>query len=118
VPTTGKKEKHLGMTLTEEEHEKWHKEHGEITAKEHETLTKKMGITKEQHEEWHKEHGAHPESQIESARRSLNPFAIGGGFLDYCVKQGWLIREGKGRSARYYSTEKGKEELERFGIRV
>jgi hypothetical protein len=108
----------MGMTMTEEEHEKWHKEHGEITPTEHELLTKKMGITKGQNEEWHKEHRTNPRSQSESARKSLNPFAIGGGFLDYCVKQGWLIREVKGRSSRYYSTKKGKEELEKFGIKV
>ena len=118
VLTVGKKVKHMGMTMTEEEHEKWHRELGEITPKEHELLTEKMGITKEQHEEWHKEHGVQSESQGGSTRKSLNPFAIGGGFLDYCVIQGWLIREVKGRSARYYATEKGKEELKKFGIKV
>lgn len=45
------------MTVTEEEHEKWHKEHSEITPEQHEALMKKMGISKEEDEEWHKRHG-------------------------------------------------------------
>nr|MDO8099218.1 hypothetical protein [Candidatus Njordarchaeota archaeon] len=114
----GKKVKHMGMAMTEEEHEKWHKERGEITLREHEALIKKMGITKEQHEEWHKKHGMSPEGKSESARKLINPYAIGGGFLNYCVTQGWLIQEGKGRSVRYYSTKRGEEELKKFGIKV
>lgn len=51
-------------------------------------------------------------------QKSVNCFAIGGGFLSYCVKQGWLTQEGKGRKTKYYITEKGKEELKKFDIDV
>ncbi len=54
----------------------------------------------------------------ENGNKPVNPFAIGGGFLDYCIGQEWLIREGKGREARYFVTETGKEELKKFGIRI
>jgi len=48
--------------------------------------------------------------------RFVNCFAIGGGFLDYCVKQGWLIRRRHGKSTRYYVTEVGRSALADFGI--
>ena len=51
-----------------------------------------------------------------SDARSVNCFAIGGGFLDYCVKQGWLIRNRHGKSTRYYVTEVGRSALADFGI--
>jgi len=35
-----------------------------------------------------------------------------------CVKQGWLIQEGKGRNAKYYVTKQGEEELKKFGIEI
>jgi hypothetical protein len=114
----GKKVKHMGMAMTEQEHEKWHTEHGELTEREHETLTRNMGITKEQHEEWHKKHGVPLEAASKTGQKPINPYAIGGGFLSYCVRQGWLTQEGKGRNARYYATKKGEEELEKFGIRA
>jgi hypothetical protein len=113
-----KKVKHMGMTMTEEEHEKWHKEHGEMTPAEHEDLTRNMGISEKEHEEWHKKHGVPLEPQGETGQKPINPYAVGGGFLSYCVKQGWLIQEGKGRNTRYYATKKGQEELAKFGIRV
>lgn len=48
--------------------------------------------------------------------RPVNPFGLGGGFLSYCIKKGWLTEEGKGRSAKYYVTEEGKKETAKFGI--
>jgi hypothetical protein len=51
-------------------------------------------------------------------QKPVNPFAVGGGFLAYCVKQGWLIQEGESRAARYYVTPEGEEALGRFGIKV
>jgi len=84
----GKKVKHASMTITEEEHEKWHKEHEEITPAEHEDLTRKMSITEKEHEEWHKKHGVPPEPWSKTGQKPINPYAIGGGFLSYCVKQG------------------------------
>ena len=56
-----KKEKtirHMGMTMSEKEHEKWHREHKELTPEEHEQLMKHMGISPEEDEKWHQKHGA------------------------------------------------------------
>ncbi len=114
---TGKKIKHVGMRMTEEEHERWHKEHSELTPVEHEALMEKMGISKEQDEEWHEAHGM-PEQPKRLSQKPINPYAVGGGFLEYCVKQGWMIREGKGRNARYYVTPEGEGKLRGFGITV
>jgi hypothetical protein len=50
--------------------------------------------------------------------KPVNPFAIGGGFLDYCVKQGWIIREGADKSAKYFVTLEGKRKLSHFGINL
>lgn len=38
----------------------------------------------------------------------VNPFAIGGAFLQYCVRQGWLTQQGRGRAMKYYITEAGR----------
>jgi len=65
-----------------------------------------------------------PSSKTHSGveRRPINPVArarIGVGFLDYCVKLGWLIQEGKGKNARFYLTKEGEETIKkRFGIKV
>ncbi len=109
-----KRIKHMGMTMTEKEHKKWHKEQQDITPEQHEALMKGMGINEED-KEWHRTHDY--ETQ-ETGQRSVNPFAIGGGFLEYCIKQIWLIREGNGKEARYYVTEKGSKEIKKFGIRI
>jgi hypothetical protein len=53
-----------------------------------------------------KEHQA-----AESVDGALNPYAIGGGFLAYCIKKGWLIKEGSGSKTRYFATEKGRKKL-------
>lgn len=43
---------------TEEEQETYNKMHDpKLAPKEHANLMKKMGITDEEHEKWHKEHG-------------------------------------------------------------
>ncbi len=47
---------------------------------------------------------------------AVNPYAIGGGFLMYCIAQGWIIREGVGHTARYFITKNGITELAKFGI--
>jgi hypothetical protein len=112
-----KKVKHMGMMLTEAEHDRWHKRRRALTPAEHRALMKKMGISREQDEAWHKEHGP-PPAPKKSRRKPVNPFAIGGGFLAYCVRQGWLTQEGAGRGARYYATREGKKELKKFGIQV
>ena len=106
----------MGMTMTAEEHEQWHKEHNKITREEHEKLMKKIGISPDEDKKWHKERrGKEPH---DSDTRPLNPFAIGGGFLAYCVKQGWLTQEGKGPKTKYYATEKGRLKLAKFDIKI
>jgi hypothetical protein len=40
-----KKAEHMGMTMTEEEHERWHREQAEVTPEQHEALMKQMGIS-------------------------------------------------------------------------
>jgi predicted transcriptional regulator len=43
--------------------------------------------------------------------RSINPFALGAAYLDYCVKQGWLAKKGEGQAAQYELTELGQKKL-------
>lgn len=107
---------HMGMTMTEEEHQKWHDEHPEMTPELHSAFMKKMGISEEEDKKWHMEHGEPPKHPSTTEKKTVNPFAIGGGFLNYCVKQGWLIQEGKGRNAKYYVTKEGEGKLGEFGI--
>jgi hypothetical protein len=113
----GKKIKHMKMSLTEEEHKRWHREHQEITPEQHKTLMEKMGISKEEDKKWHKSHEI-PNSSKEQKSKPINPYAVGGGFLAYCVKQEWLIQKGKGRTTKYYATKKGINELKKFGISI
>jgi hypothetical protein len=52
-------------------------------------------------------------------RVRLDPYSVAGGFLAYCIAQGWVEREGSGRGSAYYVTRIGCRELEsRFGIIV
>ena len=53
-------------------------------------------------------------------KRQINPYWFASKFLEYCVKNGWLIKEGSGgKATKWYPTEKGKKELkEKFGIEV
>jgi len=112
---------HMGMTMTEQEHRRWHQEHEgkELTAEEHQKLMEHLGVSPEQDRKWHRARGI-PES--ESAAEPVpegdpvNPFAIGGGFLEYCVQQGWLTRQGRGRATKYYATEAGRKALAGYGI--
>jgi hypothetical protein len=53
-----------------------------------------------------------------TSRNTVNQFGIGGGFLDYSVIQGWLIREDKGKNATYFATKENEEELRKFGIEL
>jgi hypothetical protein len=112
-----KRTEHMGMIMTEGEHEKWHREHSEMTEDQHEAFLKGMGVSKEEDEAWHKKHRTRPTASERPGRIRVNPFAVGGAFLGYCVKQGWLIQEGKGRAANYYVTEEGESELRRFGVK-
>lgn len=40
-----------------------------------------------------------------------NPLAPGSAYLDYCVKQGWLVKSGEGDSATYELTPEGEKKL-------
>jgi hypothetical protein len=106
------------MTMTVEEHERWHKEHKNMTLEEHERFMKKMGITPEEDKKWHQKQSIKKSSAAKPDAKPLNPFAIGGGFLAYCVKKGWLIMEGKGPRAKYFATEKNRHILAKFDIKI
>ena len=120
----GKKKKlirHMGMTMTEEAHRKWHAEHEgkELTEAEHRQLMEHLGISAEEDRKWH---AAQPSSPEDAAGDSappedpVNPFAIGGAFLQYCVERGWLIQQGGGRAMKYYVTEAGRAALAEYRI--
>jgi len=112
---------HMGMTMTEEEHRRWHREHDgkKLTPAEHRKLMKHLGVSEEEDRKWHEaqqpttgERAAEPTTPGDP----INPFAVGGGFLAYCVRQGWLIQQGRGRSVKYYVTECGRKMLAESGI--
>ena len=112
---------HMGMKMTAEEHRKWHREHEgkELTPGEHSKLMNRLGISEEEDREWHQAHENPACEKVTDSvppRDAVNPFAVGGGFLAYCVRQGWLIQQGRGRSMRYYVTAAGREALAGFGI--
>lgn len=50
--------------------------------------------------------------------KPINPYALGAYFLEHCVRQGWLMREGDGKSAKWYLTEVGERELPVFGVEI
>ena len=119
----GKKKpiRHMGMTMTEEEHQRWHQEHEgkSLTAEEHQKLMEHLGVSPEEDRKWHKAQEARkdePATEPVPEGESVNPFAIGGGFLEYCVRQGWLTRQGSRRATKHYVTEAGREALAGFGI--
>lgn len=49
--------RHLGMKLTEEEHERWHREHGKkpLSPEEHAMLMQHLGVTPEEDRKWHQQ---------------------------------------------------------------
>ena len=48
----------------------------------------------------------------------VQPLKIGSAFISYCIKQGWIVQEGKGINAKYFVTGPGREALEEFDIDV
>ncbi|MCP8308566.1 MAG: hypothetical protein H3Z53_00395 [archaeon] len=48
--------------------------------------------------------------------KPVNPFAIGGAFIERFVQIGWLSVKKEGRKKFYYLTDKGVEGLRSFGI--
>jgi len=103
-----------GENMMDNGHEMQHEEHGEMTPEEHRAFLERMGISQEEDEEWHRTH--EPAGQDAQGGEPVNPFQIGVAFLEFCVMQGWLKKEGVGKTARYYVTEEGKKELRAFGI--
>jgi hypothetical protein len=107
----------MGMTLTRDDHDRFHQEAPSLSPGKHEALMKRLGITKEQDEEWHRTHMTLDQQRATRSKKlkTVNPFALGGGFLSWCVKEGWLVQQGKD----YFATPAGVRELrERFGICV
>jgi len=74
------------MEMTDEEHQKWHNGHREMSLAQHKALMEKMGISEEEDKKWHEAHNAPHQTESNLERKSVNPFAVGGGFLDYCIK--------------------------------
>jgi hypothetical protein len=113
-----KRIRHMGMTLSEEEHRRWHQSHptGKLSAKEHERLIASLGISPEEDRRWHEAPGAGKTAEAAEIGTPVNCFAIGGGFLKYCVRQGWLIEQGSGRKVKYLVTQAGRKALAGYGI--
>lgn len=113
-----KKIKHRGMRITKEEHTRWHQKNRKITPKLHKKLMKKIGISEEADKEWHRKQDIPHLIPGKPEEKPVNPFAIGGSFFAYCVQQGWLKQEGKGRDTKYYFTPLGRIELKKLGISI
>lgn len=47
---------------------------------------------------------------------AVDPGAIGGVFVAYCVNRGWLVKRTVGAEIEYLATDEGKKELAKFGI--
>jgi hypothetical protein len=113
----GKRIHHLGMTISKEEHDRFHKGSPTLSPEQHDAFMKKLGVTREEDAEWHRTHLTLGEQRAAAAAgmKGINPFAVGGAFLAWCVMQGWLVQRGK----QYFATESGARELrEQFGIEV
>jgi hypothetical protein len=116
-PFMKKRIHHMGMTLTKEEHDRFHREGRDLTPEQHDAFMKKLGINREQDKEWHRTHLTLGEQQAGGRGRltGINPFAVGGGFLSWCAKQGWVVQKGR----QYFVTDEGARELrKRFDINV
>ncbi len=118
----GKKKpiRHMGMAMSEEEHRRWHEQHqGQgLTPEEHEKLMKHLGVSAAEDRRWHEAQASGPAAAAEASPggEPVNSFAIGGGFFEYCVRQGWLTKQGRGRGTKYYVTEAGRAALAEYGI--
>lgn len=53
-------------------------------------------------------------------KKAVNPFHIGAEFINYCVKNGWIVLDSDGEDKRlhYYVTDDGEVKLdELYGIK-
>ena len=105
---------HMGMTLSKDAHDKFHSGARELSTKQHQALMKRMGVTKEEDEEWHRTHMTLAEQRA-AGMKQLDASVIGASFVEWCVKQGWLVRQGK----QYLASKDGVRQLRnRFEIAV
>jgi len=105
---------HMGMILDKDAHEAFHQGAPDLSPKRHAALMKRMGITKEQDEEWHRTHLTLGEQRARGLTH-VEAAAIGAGFVEWCVQQGWLVRRGE----EYFASKEGVRELgARFEIVV
>ena len=105
---------HMGMTLKKEDHDQFHRTAPTLAPKQHHALMKKLGVTKEQDEEWHRTHLTLAQQRAKGLKH-IAPSALAAGFLAWCVKQGWLVRQDN----QYFASLDGVRELrDRFEISV
>ena len=105
---------HMGMIVGKNEHGEFHKRAPDLEPKRHDALMKRLGFNKEQDEEWHRTHLTLGEQRARGLTH-VEPSAIGAGFVERCVKQGWLVQRGKA----YFASQEGIREFgARFGIVV
>lgn len=50
-------------------------------------------------------------TEIEDDGLENNPLAPGSAYLEYCVKQGWLVKTGEGDTGTYELTPEGEKKL-------
>jgi hypothetical protein len=105
---------HMGMTVSQRDHERFHQSVPELSPKQHASLMKRMGITREQDEEWHRTHLTLAEQRARGLKR-VDSGAVGAGLVAWCTAQGWLVQHEKA----HFVTEVGVRELSaRFGIKL
>jgi len=103
---------HMGKVMSQGEHDKFHKATADLTSKQHDALMKRLGVTKDEDREWHRTHLTLGEQRVHGLTH-VEPSAIGGAFVEWCVKQGWLVRRGK----EHFASREGIRELSaRFGM--
>jgi hypothetical protein len=61
---------------------------------------------REQNEESHGTHLTLAEQRAQGLK-PVDPFALGGGFLAWCVQHGWLVHQG----GKYFASKEGLREL-------
>lgn len=119
MPEKSKKPiQHMGMDMTNAEHDIWHAQHQEMTEEEHGAMLDKLGISIEEDKAWHAEQDRKIPEKTYQGLKAINPFAVGGGFLDHCIAKGWVVKDGSGRQARYFVTDEGVAALRKFNIKL
>jgi hypothetical protein len=87
-----------------------------MSLEDHAEFLDKMSISPEQDEALRKRPG-HPKVAVQN-QLVVDPFVIGGSFVNFCVEQGWLVIEGTGRQIKYLATEEGRQHLLELGIKI